>query len=357
MKIVQRLINPAIRSLQAYQVPPATGLIKLDAMENPYTWPDDLKQQWLAELASVPINRYPDPAAVALKDWIRSVMGVPDDLSIMLGNGSDELIQLIALALARTDRVTLTPEPGFVMYRLISQMVNTRYRAVPLRSDNFALDREAMLTAIAQYRPALIFLACPNNPTGNLFDEELMLEVIREAPGLVVVDEAYHAFAGRSFVQYLGAFDNLLVMRTLSKSGLAGLRLGYLIGSPAWLEELEKVRLPYNINALTQKTAEFVLSRYHVLEQQARRICRSRDELQLQLEGMAGLKVWPSKANFILFRTAGNNADAIYTGLRQRGILIKNLHGSHALLEHCLRVTVGTDEENAAFIGALRELV
>lgn len=356
MKIVQRLINPSIQALHAYHVTPASGLLKLDAMENPCHWPEDLKQKWLSELEEVEINRYPDPASTTLVEKIRTVFDISNDLSIMLGNGSDEIIQILAMALAQPDRVYMTPEPGFVMYRQISQVANVRFKPVTLNNEDFSLERKEVLQAIEREQPALMFIAYPNNPTGNLFDREVILEVIERSPGLVVIDEAYYSFARESLVQDIHQFDNLLVMRTLSKSGLAGLRLGYLIGPEAWLQELEKIRLPYNINSLTQKSAAFILDHYNVLEQQAKQICISREKLFSLLEGM-GIKVWPSKANFLLFRTTGVNADDLYSGLKQNGILIKNLHGSHPLLDNCLRVTVGTEEENAIFIKTLTMLV
>jgi histidinol-phosphate aminotransferase len=343
--------------MQAYQVPSSEGFLKLDAMENPYVWPEELRQKWLQELKHVPINRYPDAGALVLKERIRSVMAVPDNVSIMLGNGSDELIQIIAMALARPDRIYLAPEPGFVMYRLISQTVNAGYCGVQLNPDDFSMGRGAMLSAIKEQQPALIFIACPNNPTGNLFDREVVLDVIKHAPGLVVIDEAYHAFAGTSYLEYLDDFNNLLIMRTLSKSGLAGLRLGYLLGKGVWLDELEKIRLPYNINSLSQKTAEFILSHHEVLAEQAASICRNREILFRQLSEIDGIKVWPSAANFILFRMLEMNANRIFKGLKTRRVLIKNLHGSHALLQNCLRVTVGTEKENTVFIDTLRQVI
>ena len=356
MNKARHWINPAIQSMQAYHVPRAEGLIKLDAMENPYSWPEELNRQWLEEVNSVRINRYPDPAATSLSKRLRLVMQIPDNLSIMLGNGSDELIQILALALAQPDRVYLSLEPGFVMYRQISQAVNTNYIAVPLESDNFDLDRATVISAIKRHQPALVFIAYPNNPTGNLFDTETVLEIIRTTPGLIVIDEAYHAFSGETFLDYVNQFDNLLVLRTLSKSGLAGLRLGYLIGGDCWLTELEKIRLPYNINSLSQVTGNFILRHYDFLENQARQICQSRDIVFKELSTMEGIQAWPSKANFVMFRVSGRNADAVFDELLQRGILIKNLHGTQPLLDNCLRVTIGTEQENRIFLDTMQEV-
>jgi histidinol-phosphate aminotransferase len=353
---VNRWIRPSILAASAYNVPDATGMIKMDAMENPYTWPDDVKQAWLEELGHIDLNRYPDASADNLKNCIRTAMNIPPSISILLGNGSDEIIQILALAMAQRENVFLAPEPSFVMYRVITEMTGARFIGIPLL-DDFSLDRNAMLAAIEQHQPALVFLAWPNNPTGNLFDHELVLELIKSSPGLVIVDEAYYAYAGKSFIGYLGQYDNLLVMRTMSKLGLAGLRVGVLMGSHDWLNELEKVRLPYNISTLTQKSVEFICQHYHVLEQQVKELRQARETLQADMNKLTNIHIWPSQANFILFRVVNKNADDIFSGLKNHGVLIKNLHGSHAMLQDCLRVTVGTEEENRQFIEALTQLV
>ena len=349
--LITSLIRPEIHALQAYHVPDSAGLIKLDAMENPYSWPEALKQEWLEMLRDVPINRYPDPSARSLRAQLKQSLEVPADMDVLLGNGSDELIQLILLGVARPGAVVLAPTPTFVMYKMIATFVGMRFVGVPLATD-FGLDLAAMRATIQQHQPAVVFLAYPNNPTGNLFDEQAIETLLRESPGLVVVDEAYHAFAQRSFMDRLGQHDNLLVMRTLSKQGLAGLRLGILAGDPAWLAEFDKLRLPYNINSLTQASAGFALKHKDVLDEQATRLRAERARLLQDLAALSGVQVWPSAANFILFRTA-KPADAVFTALRQQGVLIKNLSGAGGVLANCLRVTVGTPEENAAFLAAL----
>jgi histidinol-phosphate aminotransferase len=350
---VYRLIRPEIRALKAYHVPDARGLIKLDAMENPYTWPAALKTEWLEILRDVPINRYPDPSAHVLRTQLKQSLSVPASMEVLLGNGSDELIQLILMGVARPGAMVLAPTPTFVMYQMIATFVGMRFVGVPLATD-FGLDLAAMRAAIKQHQPAVVFVAYPNNPTGNLFDEQAIETLLRESPGLVVVDEAYHAFAQQSFMDRLGQFDNLLVMRTLSKQGLAGLRLGVLAGDPAWLAEFDKLRLPYNINSLTQASAGFALKHKDVLDEQAGCLRAGRAQLLLDLAALAGVQVWPSAANFILFRT-GKPADTVFAALRQQGVLIKNLSGAGGVLANCLRVTIGTPEENAAFLAALRK--
>jgi histidinol-phosphate aminotransferase len=351
-KKVEVLIRPEIRALRAYHVPDATGLIKLDAMENPYSWPEAVKREWLDTLQRVALNRYPDPDARRLRERLRLSLGVPQGMELMLGNGSDELIQIILLAVSKPGAVVLAPTPTFVMYEMIATFTGMKFAGVPLAPD-FSLDMPAVLRAIETHRPAVIFLAWPNNPTGNLFTREDVLRVIEQAPGLVVLDEAYHAFAGQSFMDQLGKHDNLLVMRTLSKQGLAGLRLGVLAGPRPWLEEFNKVRLPYNIGVLTQASAEFALAHLALLDEQARQIRAERERLFESLNALKGIQAWPSRTNFILFRVEPGDADRVFDGLRTHGVLIKNLKSAGGMLKNCLRVTVGTPEENNSFLKAL----
>jgi histidinol-phosphate aminotransferase len=328
-------------------------MLKLDAMESPFGLPADLCTAIGERAAAAALNRYPDPAARALKERLRASMQIPAGMEIVLGNGSDELIQLLALAVAKPGAVMLGVEPSFVMFRMIAGFAGLRFAGVPL-TDAFELDEAALLAAIEREQPALIFIAYPNNPTGNLFDADVIARVIAATPGIVVVDEAYHAFAGASFMPRLAEFPNLLVMRTLSKLGLAGLRLGLLAGRAEWLHHIDKLRLPYNINVLTQLVAAEVLQHESVLSERAQTICSERARLLTALQSMRGVTAYPSDANFVLFRVAA--AGAVFDGLKQRGILIKNLHGSHPMLADCLRVTVGAPDENTRFLQALTAL-
>jgi len=280
------------------------------------------------------------------------VVDLPPGMDILLGNGSDEIIQILALAVAKPGAVLLSVEPSFVMYRMIALFAGMEYVGVPLRQD-FSLDLEAMLAAIKREQPALVFLAYPNNPTGNLFDAAAVRQIIAAAPGLVVLDEAYYAFASDSFIPQLAHYENLLVMRTFSKLGMAGLRVGFLAGSAAWLSQLEKLRLPYNVGVLPQSVAAQLLAHHDLLLAQAESIKQERGRLLKALQAMSGVQAYSSEANFILFRVAG--ATAVFAGLKQRGVLIKNLDGGHPALRDCLRVTVGTPAENERFVTALKE--
>jgi len=353
-KTPEEIIRAEIRALKAYPVPDATGMVKLDAMENPYRLSPELRGRLARLVEEAALNRYPDPGARELKARLRRVFDVPDRMEILLGNGSDELIQMLALAARRPGAAVLGVEPSFVMFHMIAAFVGALYVGVDLR-DDFSLDVERALAAIEQHRPGLVFFAYPNNPTGNLFDAGLIERVIEAAPGLVVIDEAYHSFAGRSFIPRLARYPNLLVMRTLSKLGLAGIRLGALIGPERWIEQLDKVRLPYNVNTLTQIIAAEVLQHDSVLTEQAAAIKLERGRLLRELQRVPGVKPYPSDANFILFRVS--HAERVFDGLKRRGVLVKSLHGSHRLLAECLRVTVGTPDENAAFLSALTQSV
>ncbi|MGB5541301.1 MAG: histidinol-phosphate transaminase [Gammaproteobacteria bacterium] len=352
---IKQLVRPEIQAMNAYHVPPATGMIKLDAMENPWPWPDELRAAWLEALHGLELNRYPDPSARALQDALRTAMAVPATAGVMPGNGSDELIQMIIQTVAGPGRVIMAPEPTFVMYRQIATVAGLEFVGVPLDAQ-FALDRQSVLDTVVQTQPAVIFLAYPNNPTGNLFDAAVIREILEHSSGLVVVDEAYAPFADASFMPELERYDNLLVLRTVSKLGLAGLRLGLLAGHPEWITQIDKTRLPYNIGTLNQVTGVLALAHRDVFDAQARHIRTARAALDAGLRRFGQLVVYPSEANFILFRVPAGRAAEVFDALKQAGILIKNLDGTLPALRDCLRVTVGQPQENAAFLAALAEL-
>ncbi|MEN8213252.1 MAG: histidinol-phosphate transaminase [Pseudomonadota bacterium] len=355
--LVEQWIRPEVRAIDAYHVPDASGLIKLDAMENPYTWPGELREQWARLIRDTDVNRYPDPQARELTQQLRSTMQIPADAGMLLGNGSDEIIQMLALALGGQGRTLMSVEPGFAMYRLIAAFSGFDYVGIALNADDFSLDIDAMLEAIEAHQPALLFLAYPNNPTGNLFAVPDVERIIAAAPGLVIIDEAYAPFTDASFMSRIGEFDNMVVMRTLSKMGLAGLRLGLLAGPQAWIKEIDKTRLPYNINVLTQLSAGFALQHKALFDKQTAVIRESRTQLLDALREIAGITPIHSEANFILVRTAEGEAQSLFERLKGRGILVKNLHGSHPLLNNSLRITVGTEEENRILIEALEATV
>jgi histidinol-phosphate aminotransferase len=352
-EIVAAVVRPEIRALSAYAIARADGMIKLDAMEVPYRLPPEVAAKVAAAVAAVPVNRYPDGGAEGVKTALREAFGIPESLGLILGNVADELLQIVTVAVARPDVTILAPEPSFVMYRMNALYAGARFVGVPLAAD-FALDTGAMVEAIERERPPLVVLAYPNNPTGNLFDLAGIESVLRAAPGMVVVDEAYHAYAGASFLPRLPQFPNLVIVRTVSKIGMAGLRLGYAVAAPEWTTELNKVRQPYNLNALTQAVAPVLLAERALLADQAARIKSERARLGAAFAREDGVVNFPTQTNFVLARVP--DAPRWFHGLRDAGILVKNLHGWHPTLEHCLRVTVGTPAENDAVVAALKSI-
>jgi len=334
----------------AYPVPSAEGLVKLDAMENPYPMPEAWRAALGERLAAVPLHRYPASGQSALRAALARAAGLSEAAPLVLGNGSDELISMLSVLTHRPGTVVLSPAPSFVMYEVSARLAGSRHVGVPLRED-FSLDTEAMLAAIARERPALIWLAYPNNPTGNAFDEADLRAIVRAAPGLVVIDEAYQPFAQASWMPELARHPQLLVMRTLSKIGLAGLRLGYLAGARAWVDEIEKVRPPYNINRLSEAAALFALEHLAELDAQAARIRADRQRLVDALSALPGVRTFPSRANFVLVRVP--DGPSVARGLLARGVLIKDVGRMHPLLANCLRITVGTPDEITRLVEAL----
>ena len=353
--LITNTIRPDVRATSGYHVADASGFIKLDAMENPYHLPQPLREELGRRLADVALNRYPVASYASIKQRIQDKLGVPAGHDVILGNGSDELISILCMACAMQDRraTVVAPTPSFVMYQRSAQFAGMDYVGVPLKAD-FSLDRAAMLAAIRQHKPSLVFLAYPNNPTGNLYDADDMVAIIEALgeSGIAVVDEAYQPFARTSFMERLPRYPNLVVMRTLSKLGLAGIRLGYLAAAQPLLDQFDKVRPPYNVNVLTQVAAEFALDHLAVLDEQAARLNAARAQLAADMAALPGVTVFPSSANFITVRVP--DAERTCAKLFAEKVLIKNLSKMHVLLANCIRVTVSTPEENALFLNALK---
>ena len=345
-----KLLRPELLAMSSYHVPAASGLLKLDAMENPYRLPPELQRALGERLGAIAINRYPAPSYARLKALIRDKLGVPAGAGLLLGNGSDELITIMSVATARPGATIVAPVPSFVMYDVSTRLAGSRFVPVPLASD-FSLDVPAMLAAIAEQQPAIVWIAYPNNPTGNAFDRGGIEQIIAAAPGLVVLDEAYQPFAPDSWMSELARHDNLVVMRTASKLGLAGVRIGYMAAAPHWIDEFDKVRPPYNISSLDEAAAEFALEHLDVLLEQAARVRTDRGHLLAALRAMPGVVAFDSAANFVLVRVADGPATA--AAMRAQGVLIKDVGRMHPLLANCLRFTVGSPDENTTLLAAL----
>jgi histidinol-phosphate aminotransferase len=352
---LQATIRQDVMSMHAYAVQPSAGLIKLDAMENPFTLPEPLRAALGERLAAVEINRYPGARTADLMGALGAFAELPAGCTLMLGNGSDELIDLMSVACWKPGAKILAPLPGFVMYQMSAQLRGLDFVGVPLTAD-FQLDEAAMLDAIERTRPALTYLAYPNNPTANLWDDAVIqriVDAVGAQDGFVVMDEAYQPFASRTWMPRLAGQPHVLVLRTLSKFGLAGVRLGYLCGAAPLIAEIDKVRPPYNVSSLNAEAALFALENAYEFGQQAAVLRAQRERLQQELAVLPGVTPFPSEANMILVRVP--DSARAFEGMKARGVLVKHIAGLHPLLANCLRLTVGTPHQNDRMMQALKE--
>ncbi len=338
---LKRLVKKEVSELTAYAAKEIPCRIKLDANESPYGFAEAL-----GAAVKIATNRYPDPQAKGLRKLLAKDLGVRQE-NILQGNGSDELIYYL---IATFGGPVLFPVPTFSMYGIISQALGEKKISVAL-DKTFDLDTEGMLRAIRRERPRLIFLSSPNNPTGNRFSSDRIMRIIDASKGVVVVDEAYQPFSGgKGFLPLLRDHRNLVILRTLSKVGLAALRVGFLVADPEVVEEVNKVRLPFNVNSLSQAVASEALRDRNRYRSFVRTIVSERKRLLKEMGKIEGVRPFPSEANFILFEV--DDPDRVCRGLLKKGILVRNIRDA---VEGCLRVTVGTPEENTTFLKALSE--
>lgn len=349
-RLIATRIRQDVQGMHAYAIQDSRGMVKLDAMENPHRLPAALREELGRRLGALALNRYPGERIEDLKKALARHAQLPEGFALMLGNGSDELISLLAMACDVPGATILAPLPGFVMYEMSARLQGLKFVGVDLTPD-FELDEKAMLDAIALHQPAIVYLAYPNNPTANLWNDATIEKIVEAAPGLVVIDEAYQPFAGRSYLDRVAQHRHVLLMRTMSKFGLAGVRIGYMMGPERLVHEVDKVRPPYNISVVNAETALFALEHEDVFAAQAVELKRERARLQAALKEM-GLKSWPSDANMILVRVP--DPAASFEGMKARKVLVKNVSRMHPLLAGCLRLTVGTTDENAQMLAALQ---
>ena len=373
--LIQTRLRQDVQSMHAYAIQDAAGFVKLDAMENPHRLSPQLQAELGKRLGAVALNRYPDGRIDVLRNALADYAQMPDGCGLMLGNGSDELISLLAMACdvpaAQSGTIQapaiLAPEPGFVMYAMTAKFQGLRFVGVPLTAD-FELDEAAMLAAIALHQPAIVYLAYPNNPTANLWSDASIAKIIEvqgQQGGLIVMDEAYQPFAARSWIDNIRSAPqrhaHVLLMRTLSKFGLAGVRIGYMMGPKALIAEIDKLRPPYNISVLNCECALFALEHADVFKAQAIELIDQRAIVLNSLRKMPGVQCWNSDANMILVRVPGrDSADTgaaanTFEGMKARGVLVKNVSRMHPLLANCLRLTVGTADENRQMLAALKQ--
>ena len=355
---LEDLVREELRGLDKYEIPHPSGIrAKLDANEFPLPLEPTIAEGLGRELGRVALNRYPDGEAQALRALLAREHRV-DPGWLAFGNGSDELIALLIAAFSRPrpgvgggKARVLYPWPSFVVYRIASLASGTQPLEVPLKED-LTLDPAALERAMVAGRPNLAFFALPNNPTGGLWPrEEIAALVKKHADTLVVADEAYFEYAGETLLDLVDAHPNLVVMRTLSKVGLAALRVGYLIAHPAVVGQLEKIRPPYNVGSLNQAAAVWLLEHHReALQARVRAVVEERERLAAALAALPGVTVFPSRATHILIKLA--DAAARWQTLVDRGVLVRNFDRPGPLAG-CLRVTVGTREEDDLFLEAL----
>jgi histidinol-phosphate aminotransferase len=349
----RELIKPAVAQLQAYDPHKRPGHVKIDANEFPYPLPTSVREAVLQALVAAEINRYPDPEAEHLRHAISRWIGA-DPAMLLLGNGSDEVIQMLLMACGRPDGAVLIPDPTFSMYRIAAQALDQRPVEVPL-TPGWELDMALMLDTIAREQPGVIFIATPNNPTANCFQEAGVRELIEAAPGVIVIDEAYHPFSGQTLLPLLEAHPQLIILRTLSKIGMAGLRVGILAANPQLVQQINKVRAPYNLNAYSQVAAAAVLQHWERIAPYVQEIVRERERLRERLSRLPGVTAYPSDANFLLAHFAAGGVK-VWEALGAQGILVRH-YGESAGLKDYLRITVGTPIENDLLIAALQAIV
>ncbi|QMU56414.1 MAG: histidinol-phosphate transaminase [Candidatus Mycalebacterium zealandia] len=352
-KLLHR-VSPSVRALSAYDSSRPRRRIKLDGNESPFSLSGELRSEIARVAENLPLNRYPDPNCEWLKKAVSERTGT-DSSGIVFGNGSDELIQILIAAFCGESETVLVPAPTFSMYALTAQVLGKKVVKENLTPD-FDINPEAMLAAMNAHNPDIVFLASPNSPTGNLLSPGKVEAVIAGAPGIVVVDEAYFSFCGKTHVALMKKYENLAVMRTFSKIGFAALRLGALFMNPELAAQAEKVRLPYNINSFTQAAARVFFENPGVFEENINIIKSEREKMFQTLGSIDAIKVFPSAANFFLIQFNGaKTAGEVHRALIEKDILTRNFPDTD--MADCLRVTIGLPEENREFEESLRAII
>ncbi len=342
------VIKPEVRAVSAYTLAHFEADVKLDQNENPYEIPEDLKRRIVDRVLERDWGRYPEFVPEQLVQALARFSGW-SEAGILVGNGSNELISAAVSATLGPGKTVAIPQPTFALYELMAKTAGATVQPVPLKQADLSFDVETLLEAA---RTSDVVIVCsPNSPTGSLLAQPDARRLLSEARGLVIIDEAYHEFSGQTLFPLLEEFDNFLLLRTLSKAwSLAGIRFGYMMTSAAIATEIQKIKLPYNVNIFTLAAAELIVEELEV-EGHVRKLIAARDLLAKELASREAVEAFPSQANFILFRTrfvARRLFDALYAA----GVLVRDVSG-YPMLEGCLRVTVGTAEENTRFLETL----
>jgi histidinol-phosphate aminotransferase len=348
----KKYLREDINNFKEYFIDNPENMIKLDAMEYPVdkSLRDVIKLLNINE-KEILLNRYPESHSQELEKIILDYFGLNSNFGVNFGNGSDELIQNICLAFSKKGNNVMVPSPSFSMYEKIISTVNLKYIPEYLNED-FDIKIDQMIKNISKYKPAIIFLACPNNPTSNLWDKDKIIQIIESSESIVVIDEAYVDFCESSYIDLIEKYENLVILRTFSKIGFAGLRLGFMISNKEISSIINKIRLPFNINTVSLKIIINIFENFSIIKKNCQNIISLREKLYSDLSELRNIKVLKSSTNFLIFKTLNKSSDEIYKLLKDSNILIKNLN-NNSNLKNFLRVTVGTEEENNSFVSTL----
>jgi len=352
---IVKTIKPAVRELRAYSLSPHRASVKINQNENPWDVPEDVKAETLRRLNAKRWSRYPEFVASSLQESLAEFASWKAD-GVIAGNGSNELIQSLLMVSVNEGKRVLISEPTFALYRQVTTVLGGEVVSVPLTAA-FQFDVSTLTEALQDSKPEVVILCSPNNPTGSVIEDADLRQLLRTAPGLVVIDEAYHEFAGHSVVPLLNDFPNLGVLRTFSKAmGLAGMRIGYLLAAPRLVTEIRKAVLPYNLNVFSQTVAEVAVEMYErELMPLVKRIIAERERMLAELNAIEGLEPVVSKANFMIVRTA-MDPRKLFSQLLERDILVRAVSG-YPMLKEYFRFNVGTPQENDQLIKALKEIM
>ncbi|MCX7794953.1 MAG: histidinol-phosphate transaminase [bacterium] len=354
-----RFLREDLASFSPYSVTYLPGIIKLDANENPFELPDEVKEEIKTEFMKLPLRIYPDPTALKLRVAIASFLNIEniDERHIAVGNGSDEILQYIFTAFLNRDNLVMYPNLSFEMFSVFSQVAGVRDVELEL-NESLELDLPSVVEALYTYRPKLLLLCRPNNPTGWSMPREDVLTILEQSKRvntLVVIDEAYGEFMEESLAYLVKDYDNLIVLKTFSKAfSLAGLRLGYAISNEAIVKDLMSVKLPYNVNAFSQMVGRIILEYKDLILSKVRFIINERERVYSRLLSLDNVRVFPSNANFLFFYCEEKN---LIDKLLSYGIKIRGFEPKHPLLENAYRVTIGKKEENDKFLSAMEEIL
>lgn len=355
MKKNKKFYRNNLKELKPYDPHEVPYKIKLNANENPYGLPEEIIEEILSKAKNLEYSRYPNANSVKLSETVSSFWGLNRD-NIVIGNGSDELIDYLIKAFSEKGRRIITTAPSFAMYKIYSIINGSIFVQIPLGQNNFSLNEDKILEEAKKEDSSIVFIAYPNAPTGNYFAEDKIIKIIEESGCLVVVDEAYYEFGEKTFIPLISQYDNLVILRTFSKAySLASLRVGYLLSNPEIINEIRKVKSPFNVDTFSQLAAQVVFENKEILKNGVKKIIEEREKLTNRINELSPFKAHPSQTNFVLVEVGSKeNSDSVYNNLLKQGILVQTISDpAFSTSRYFLRITVGNEEENDILIKGL----